>query len=308
MTPFRFVSAPFTPMDTSGEIAFEQVKPMARLLEGQGVHGVFVCGTTGEGMSLTMDERMRLAEAWKEASGALQLIVHVGQNCTKDAQLLAEHAQRIGVDGIASIGPCFFEADSARTLSRYCSQIANAASETPFYYYHMPSMARVSKVKASDALVCMAEEIATFAGIKFTHEDVDDYRLCREIAQGRWDIFFGRDELLLEALRAGSDCAVGSTYNFATRLYRDIQYAYAKGDFQKAVQKQQLATEGIRVIINHGGLSALKAMMASVGMSCGPLRLPLMNLPQSEVRSMLASLEAIGYLKAILPEAYENKS
>jgi N-acetylneuraminate lyase len=286
-------------MDHDGGVAYDRVKPMVRHLLAQGVDGVFICGTTGEGMSLSLAERFQLAETWREAVGSLPLIVHVGHTCTKDAQALAEHAQRIGADGIASIGPCFFEAGSAEVLGRYCGQIAGAAPETPFYYYHMPSMARVTKVKASDALACMAADIPNFAGIKFTHEDMDDYRRCLELSGGRWDIFFGRDELLLDALRVGAVCAVGSTYNFATPLYRDIIRAYVAGDIDLAAQKQRLATAGINVLVQYGGLPAIKAMMACVGMDCGPMRLPLTLPSPAQIDAMTAQLEAMQYLSAI---------
>jgi len=295
----RLIAAPFTPMNEDGEVAFDRIQPLARYLIGQGVDGVFVCGTTGEGMSLTLAERMKLAEAWKQAVGERHLIVHVGHTCTKDAQALAEHAARIQANGIASIGPCFFEAESAAVLSRYCAQIASAAPETPFYYYHMPSMAKVAKVKASDALACMAKDISNFAGVKFTHEDIEDYQRCLALSKGRWDIFFGRDELLLDALRVGAKCAVGSTYNFATALYRKIIRLHAEGKLEAAAQMQRLATEGINVIVEHGGLAAIKAMMFCVGADCGPLRLPLTTLPQAEVDTMRARLETIGYLEAI---------
>lgn len=296
---FRLVSAPFTPMHATGEIALEKIGPMAQLLKRQGVDGVFVCGTTGEGMSLTLDERMRLAEAWRAATDGLELIVHVGHTCPTDAQTLATHARQIGVNGIASIGPCFFEAGNASTLSSFCAQIATAAPEVPFYYYHMPSIARVSKVQASDALIHMSEEIPNFAGIKFTHEDLDDYRLCLELAGERWEVFFGRDELLLDALCAGATCAVGSTYNFATSLYRDIIQAHAEGDLELATQLQNLATSAINVIASYGGMPAFKAMMTSVGFDCGSLRLPLASLAQPQVDSMMARLEEMGYLRAI---------
>ena len=104
------IAAPFTPFNQDGSLALATVPAFAALLAHNGVSGAFVCGTTGEGCSLTNAERRSVAEAWRAATPPqLALIVHVGHLSLGDARELARHAQEIGADAIATIAPGFFK-------------------------------------------------------------------------------------------------------------------------------------------------------------------------------------------------------
>src|SRR4051794_19080393 len=104
------IAATFTPLHADYTLNVDVIEPYARFLEQQGVRGVFACGTTGEYSSLTLDERMQVATAWRSALGSdLRLVVHVADNCLSDAQQLARHAQQIGADAIAAAPPSYFK-------------------------------------------------------------------------------------------------------------------------------------------------------------------------------------------------------
>src|SRR5947209_17091760 len=96
------VAAPHTPLHADGSLNLAAIECQAQLLLETGVRGAFVCGTTGESHSLTVEERMQVAARWLQvAGGRLPVVVHVGHNCLADARALAAHAQRIGADAIA---------------------------------------------------------------------------------------------------------------------------------------------------------------------------------------------------------------
>lgn len=294
------VAAPFTPMDARGEVRLEMIEPYAEKLLNDGVSAVFVGGTTGEGMSLTIAERTKIAEHWKSAlGGQMKLIVHVGHASVREAEVLARHAKEIAADAIASIGPTFFTPANPHALVSYCRTIAASAPELPFYYYHMPSMSRVP-FAASSLFVELNEVIPSFRGIKFTHEDLTDYKRCLEMAANNREIFFGRDELLLEGIRAGAKSAVGSTYNFATPLYHQMAQAWFRGDRKKAESLQKLCTQAIQVMVKFGGLVGIKYTMSFFGIDCGAPRLPLATLSKNEIKTMHSQLEEIGFIDALL--------
>jgi N-acetylneuraminate lyase len=136
------IPAVFTPFQANGEVNVQMVKKQAYLLKS-GVSGVFVSGTTGEGLLQTVHERMRLAEVWRNEVGEQSTcIVHVGHHCLVDGKQLAKHAQDIGADAIAAIGPVFYKVNGVSELVDYCAEIA-AAPRLPFYYYHIPSMSGI---------------------------------------------------------------------------------------------------------------------------------------------------------------------
>ncbi len=289
------IAAPFTPFLPSGELALTVVPRLAHLLERNGVSGAFICGTTGEGCSLTSEERRQTAEAWRAAaSSRLKLIVHAGHLSLKESCALARHAQEIGADAIAAIAPSFFKPSDAADLVEWCRELAAAAPALPFYYYHMPAMTGV-KISAAAFLARADGRIPTLAGVKFTDEDLEDFQAARRGAEGRYELLFGRDEILLAGLERGATGAVGSTYNFAAPLFLQIMRAQHGNDLAAAAAGQAKARAFIDVMIRFGGLPAGKAIMKLIGLDCGPTRLPLRALRREQEEELRAALQAIGF-------------
>lgn len=291
----KLIAAPFTPLNADGSINFGLIEKYADTLVENGVAGVFINGTTGEGLSHSREDRIALAEAWRSATRSkLTFIVHVGHSSIEESKLLAAHAESIGADGIASIGSIFFEPSDLSAWVLACRAIASAAPHTPFYYYHMPSMSRV-RFKASDILPALIESIPNFRGIKFTHDDLEDYQRCLSLAAGKYEIFFGRDELLLEGLTRGATSAVGSTYNFAAPLYLRLAEWHRLGRTEDATATQTLCTNGIEIMIRNGGLPAIRATMGLNGIDCGPMRLPLLAPSAERIQILWNELQEMGY-------------
>ncbi|MCB1103746.1 MAG: dihydrodipicolinate synthase family protein [Opitutaceae bacterium] len=285
------IAAPFTPFNSHGELALDVVPALASSLLANGVLGAFVCGTTGEGFSLTKEERFQVVEAWQEArSSDLALIVHVGSQSLEESLELAHHAQESGADAIATIAPSFYKPTGVDDLVEWCARIAAAAPRLPFYYYHMPAMTGVP-VSATDFIGHAHNRIPTLAGVKFTDEDLMDFAQARRTAAGKYEILFGRDEILLAGLSLGAHCAVGSTYNFAAPLFQRILRNFADGNLTEARHDQYKAIQYIRILQDHGGLSAGKAVMKMLGIDCGPVRLPLSKLSASREQALFAALK-----------------
>ena len=169
------IDAPFTPFYANGDVNLEPIPAYAAMLQKNGMQGVFINGSSGEGYMLTEDERMRLAEAWVEAAKALpcefKVIVHVGSCCVRNSRMLAEHAQKIGAWGIGAMAPPFPKIGRIEELVKYCEEIAAGAPDLPFYYYHIPAFngAFLPMVKLMEAV---DGRIPNFAGIKYTYESI----------------------------------------------------------------------------------------------------------------------------------------
>ena len=134
------INAPFTPFYENGEVNYEPIEAYAKLLVKNGLKGVFINGSSGEGYMLTDEERMKLAERWMEvAPDGFKVIVHVGSCCVKSSRMLAEHAQKIGAWGIGAMAPPFPKIGRIEELVKYCEEIAAGAPKLPFYYYHIPA-------------------------------------------------------------------------------------------------------------------------------------------------------------------------
>ena len=186
------IDAPFTPFDKNGEVNLEPLGIYAAMLAKNGLKGVFINGSSGEGYMLTDEERMQLAEKWMEVAPAgFKVIVHVGSCCLKSSRKLAEHAASIGAWGIGSMAPPFPKIGRIEELVKYCETIAGGAPELPFYYYHIPAfngayLPMIELLKAVDG------RIPNFAGIKYTFESLYEYNQCRLYGGGKYDMSAAR--------------------------------------------------------------------------------------------------------------------
>lgn len=291
------IAAPYTAFHGDGSLNLPLIEKQAASLVANGVTGAFVCGTTGEGVSLTVEERMQVAERWQEVvKGTLQIIVHVGHTSLGDARALAAHAQKIGAQGVSTLAPYFFKPGNAEDLAGFCAEVASAAPALPFYFYQIPSMTGVN-ISAADFLRAAAPRIPNLAGVKFTFENLMDFAECVRLEGGRYNIVFGRDEILVAGLSLGARGAIGSTYNFMAPIFHETIAAFESGDLARAQEKQAAANAIIQIFIRHGGLTAGKAMMKMIGLDCGPVRLPLRSLDEKREGQLRAELEAAGFFQ-----------
>jgi N-acetylneuraminate lyase len=285
------IAAPFTPFHDDGELNPGRIADQVACIAAHGADGAFVCGTTGEGASLTTEERSEVAERWVRAAGPnFPVIVNAGHTSARDAGRLAEHAQRVGANAVAATAPFYFRPAGVRELVAFLADIAAAAPRLPFYYYDIPSTTGVL-LPTVEVLRRAGEAIPNFAGVKFSNPDLLSFQECVAADGGRFNVLFGIDEFLLAALALGADGAVGSTYNFAAPLYRRMRDLFAAGDAKAARELQLVSARMIRAMIDFGGVRAGKAMMRMAGVDCGPVRPPLRRMNRDEERTLIDRLK-----------------
>lgn len=289
------VAAGFTPMHADGSLNLGQVGPIVDHLVGHGLNAIYICGSTGEGPLLTIEERKATAAAYVRASGGrLPIVVQVGHSSPAEARRLAAHAQQIGADAVSAVAPYYFKPESVDVLVQCLVEITAGAPELPFYYYHIPSFTGVG-LDMVELLRCASDNVPTLVGIKYTAPTLDETQTLLEFADGRFDILSGRDEMLLAALATGARGAIGSTYNFAAPLYRRLMAAFQAGDLAEARRCQALSVAMIRAIFHRGGQAGMKAAMNLIGPDCGPARLPLVTCGPQQVAKLERDLRTIGF-------------
>ncbi len=286
------IAAPPTAFRADSCIDLGVVAPLAKHLQRQGVVGVFVNGTTGEGMSLSIEEREELAVEWRRVLPAgMKLFVHVGHNSQAECLRLARHAQAIGADAIATMAPGFFKPAGVAGVVDWCAPIAAAAPALPFYFYHMPSMNGVN-LSMVDFLSKAVDRIPNLTGIKFTFEAMGDYMSALQFSGGRFDVLWGRDEMLLGALAMGAEGGVGSTYNVITPIYLKLMEAYRRSDWVTARNCQTQSIAVIDSMVATGNFfAALKAILRAQGVPITPtVRLPLAPVPEERLSALVLTL------------------
>ena len=293
------IDAPFTPFDADGNVNLAPIPEYARMLQKNGLKGVFINGSSGEGYMLTDEERMALAEEWvKAAPEGFKVIVHVGSCCARSSRKLAEHAARIGAWGIGAMAPPFPKIGRVEELVKYIEEIAAGAPELPFYYYHIPAF-NGAYLPMTELLATVDGRVPNFAGIKYTFESMYEYNQCRLYMNGKFDMLHGQDETILPCLAmGGARGGIGGTTNYNGRELVAIIDAWKAGDLEAARDHQNFSQEVINVICRYrGNIVGGKRIMKLIGLDLGPNRTPFRNVTPEEEAAMKKELEEIGFFE-----------
>lgn len=290
------VAATHSPFAADGSLALGVIERQAEYLHEQGIRSIFIGGSTGESQSLSLSERLALAERWSEVvrGTPLKLVVHVGTNCLADAAMLATQAEKLGAAAISALAPSYFKPRSTELLVDSMSQIAKAAPATPFYYYDIPQLTGLS-LSLPEFLDKADQRIPNLVGVKFSGPDLMAYQLCLQAQAGRWDLPYGMDECLLPALALGAKGAVGSSYNFAAPIYHRLWRAFDRGDLEAARSEQWKSVQLIQLLASFGYMAAAKALMERLGVPVGQPRLPNSSLSSEQRQQLYTRLEELGF-------------
>lgn len=289
------IAAPHTPFDANGEVNYPVIDRIAEHLIAQGVKGAYVCGTTGEGIHCSVEERKKIAERWVAASqGQLSITLHTGALSIADALELSRHAETLDIFATSVIGPCFFKPSTVGDLVEYCRIIAAAAPSKGFYYYHS-GMSGLS-LDMEQFLIAAADKIPNLSGMKFNSADMYEFQRCLRVNNRQFDIPFGVDEFLPAGLACGAVGAVGSTYNYAAPLYHRLIDSFNRGDHQDVAACMDKVIAIIRVLVQYGGVAAGKLAMQLHGIDVGYPRRPLRPMTSEQKRVALDAFRAADFI------------
>lgn len=291
------IAAPFTPFYANGDLNLGLIPAYYSFLKSNWVTGAFICGSTGEGVSLTFREKVAVLNEWAALTRndeAFHLMMFLGGTNLRECKELAVIAEEAGVDAISFTSPFYFKPANVRQLARCCTEVASAAPRTAFYYYHIPVLtggnyAMIDLLKEADG------RIPNFRGIKYTHEDFMDFLSCLNYSDRKYDMLWGRDENMLSALILGSRGAVGSTFNYAAPLYHELIEAFDRGAFEEANALQQKSIDMITLLGKYGGIATGKAYMKLAGVDCGEFRLPVSNMSEELFQAFSDEVAALNF-------------
>ncbi len=284
------IVTPFDAQDKFDAPAFER---LLAYVYAEGVHGIYVCGQTGEGLQQPTSQRKQVAEAAVKFSPPEKIVmIHIGAMNTADAVDLAQHAASIGAHAISALPP--IGNYSFAEIKTYYSTIA-AAAEIPFFIYYFPAFAAAINKVEQILELC---EIPNVHGLKFTDNDL--FKMS-EIKKSGATVFYGTDEMITAGLVMGADGGIGSFYNVMPGLFVKAYEHTIRNEWQAAqiIQKQinEIIGIGLRYPVN----AAVKAMLKRRGLDCGKCLAP---------RRWLTSDEEIelDQLLSVLPENPLNQN
>lgn len=271
-----------TPMYEDGAIDFDS---LARLVEhqiGQGIHGFYVGGSTGEGFILTSDEREQVLEAVvRTAAGRVTIIAHIGCISTRESIRLAKHAEKQGVDAVSAVVPFYYKVSLKEIREHY--EAIMAAVSLPMLVYHYPGATGVSL--SLDFYEQMSRNPQCI-GVKFTSLNLFEMQQIRARCGGEFLIYNGHDEVYASGAWAGADGAIGSTYNMMPGLFTQMYGLISSEERPHMPTLQSMQAEANEVIahmIQFDGIPYEKYMLYLQGVIAAPAaRQPLKRFTAEE--------------------------
>ena len=269
-------AAALTPLRDGGVALDEDAfGPYVDFLVAGGVDGVLVCGTTGEGLLLTVAERQRAVDRFVEAAaGRVAVAVHAGAQTTADTAALAAHAAEAGAAAVAVIGPPFFTLDE-RALEAHFAAAAAACAPLPFYVYEFA--ARSGYAVPLTVVERLRDTAPNLRGLKVSDKPWDAVEPY--LVEGL-DVFVGAEALVSRGLAAG---AAGSVSGLAS-VYPEVVAALVREPTQERSDEAERLRARLDGFPFH---AAAKAVVGRRGVPVrGDVRPPLRQLTGRELEEL----------------------
>ena len=268
--------------DEAGEVSPERVRSLTQYFIDKGVKGVYVNGSSGECIYLSVaDRKLILENVMEVAKGKLTVIAHVACNNTKDSVELAKHAESLGVDAIAAIPPIYFRLPDY-SIAKYWNDMSAAAPNTDFVIYNIPQL---SGTTLTPALYAEMRKNPRVIGVKNSSMPTQDIQIF--VAEGGEDhiVFNGPDEQFISGRVIGAKAGIGGTYAVMPDLFLKLNQLIIDKDLDRAKELQHAINSVIYKMVS--GQANLYAVMKEIlrlneDLDIGSVRAPLEPLSEGD--------------------------
>ncbi len=282
-----------TPLTEDDQVDVASLENLVEHCIENGLQAIYPCGTTGEMMYLTVDERKLVAETViRKTAGRIPVYVHVGGWNLKDTVELAKHAVEAGADGIAVVTPSFFKISEEGLVDFFISVAKSVPEDFPVYLYAIPQYAM------NDVSVTVAEKAAAqcpnIIGIKYSYPDMTKIQQMMRINDGTFSVLAGPDQLLTAVVSMGGDGVVSGSSQIIPEYYEAVWEALEKNDYKLAEKRQQITNRLNEALCSVNNIAAYKAILQYQGMiQTRKTRKPLEEYTEVQTRELIEKLEEI---------------
>lgn len=279
-----------TPLTDNDTIDTKGLENLTDYLIERGITCLYPCGTTGEMMYLSVEERKLVAETVvKKAEKAVPVFVQVGAWNLKDTLELAKHAVEIGADGIGVVTPCFFALSDNALFEFYKTVAQSVPEDFPVYLYAIPQNA------VNDISPSLAKRIAkacpNVIGIKYSYPNMSKIQEFMKIENEKFSVLCGPDELYEVTVCAGGDGTVSGNSQCIPEHYVALTDALDKKDYEKATAIQRRTNLLNSILCEHNNIACYKAVLCEEGIiSTRHMRKPMEELTEEETKCLMERL------------------
>lgn len=274
----KIFSALIVPMKEDQSVDHQALEELIRQQIAEGVEGFYVCGSSGEGLLLTLEERKKILETTVQTvKDQVPVVAHVGTIRTADAIELAQHAQKAGACAVSMIPPYYYHFSMDEILTYY-EDILAAVPGLPGIIYNIPQFTGVEFNKENAGRLL---ENPNIIGVKHTSQNL--YALERmKDSYPEKVLFNGFDEQFIGALQLGATATIGTTVNLFAPLFLQARELFLQGKNAEAVQVQKQINKRVETMCSVGIFNAVKYGWTLRGIPCGDCRKPFKPLNEAQ--------------------------
>ena len=283
-----------TPFTESGDVYEQGLRRLVDFQIEKGIHGLFICGTYGSGPIMTVPERKQVHEiVVDQVDGRITVIAHVGTTSTAQSVELAQHAETVGADYVASVSPYYHRHDERAVVEYFCT-LVNAVS-LPVYVYNNPKASGVtitpSFLRHLVTVGVQGIKDSGFSLIELTHfmlalQDVPDFRFI-----------VGTEALALPAFLLGAKGSVAGLANAFPELVVELWDLFQAGQYEQAVKVQMRVTRARQVLhIPSSTNAACYAVLHERGIDVGYPKAPILPVREGKRAALIAGFKEMGLL------------
>lgn len=289
----QVITAMVTPMKKDGSVDYKQAAYLGEWLANNGSDGLVVCGTTGESPTLSFEEKVELySEVVSAVGGNIEVIAGTGSYNTAESIDLTKAAEKAGVDGIMLVTP-YYNKPSQEGLYQHFKAIAESSS-LPIMLYNVPSRTNVNILPET---VARLAEIPNIVAIKEASGNLEQVSYLRTITPENFLIYSGDDSLTLPILAVGGCGVVSVAAHLVGRRIKTMVEAFLSGRSKEATNIHLELLDIFRAMFVTTNPVPVKRSLEFVGIETGPVRLPLVDLTESETEIIKDVLRRYGLLE-----------
>jgi 4-hydroxy-tetrahydrodipicolinate synthase len=289
---FGVYAAMLTPFGDSGNLSTRGIEALCDYLINSGVHGLFVLGTTGEGLLLSREERMQAAETIvKTVAGRIPVIIHTGALSTKETTDLTVHARAVKADGAGIITPAFYRVSDTAIFKHYTA-VAQEVKDFPLFIYNLPAF--TNNNVSPELLLKISSTAKNIVGIKYSSSNFQLFEDYRAMMGKDFKIFMGEDSSILKSLLAGGDGCVSGNASIYPELITDIYNLFIQNKIEEAAGKQIELDSFVKIHKSGSVLDHFKTILRLRGLNVGRVRSPLpltSNEEALEIQNKLSAMQ-----------------
>lgn len=287
---YGVVTPIITPLTEDGQVDYRSLENLTTSLIERGSDGIYVCGTTGGVIYLSIEERKKILETvWNASAGRAIIYAQIGGTTLSDSLKLANHAVEMGVDGLGILTPTYYPLSDAELEDYYVAIAKSVPEDMPIYIYAIPGLA------VNDMSVALVERIAeqcpNILGIKYSANDM--IRLCafRQIRNGDFSVMVAPLEMAYAAFSIGCDGIVSGTCHVFTEKIKEMYVAYKNGKLDEA-QKLQAELLKYAPLVREKEMAKCKAYLYHEGIIANDtMRAPMKQIDQKDKEVLFSGME-----------------